>query len=121
MAGELHTAAVFHFMRAVEYGMRALAKKLKVKTRHSLEFSDWSQVIGAIEKKLDLIKLKPRGKKKSEEWEHYSRALSDCKALIETRNRASHARGDFSEPEALGVFNRAKDLMQHLSQIVLEV
>lgn len=118
LSADLNTAAVFHLVRTTEYGMRALAKKLRAKTAFSLEYCDWSQVLGAIERKLDAIKQKSRGRKKSEQWEHYSRALSDGKALLETRNRVSHARDEFSEPEALGVFNRAKDLMQHLSQVV---
>jgi len=120
-ASDLYTASVFHLMRAVEYGMRALAIQMRVKTRHSLEYSDWSQLIKAIDEKLVKIAAKPRSKKKTEEWDFYSRAISDCKALLTARNRVSHARESFLEAEALGVFGRAKDLLQNLSTRVSEV
>lgn len=119
-AVDLYTASVFHLVRAVEFGMRALALHLKAKTKSPLQYCDWGQLISAIEAKLTALKTKPRGRKKSEEFDFYSRALSDCKAMAESRNRVCHAREPFSKSEAEVVFERAKHLMQNLRTRVSE-
>jgi hypothetical protein len=56
LAADLHTAAVFHLMRAVEVGLRAFAKKLrvtKVKTTIPIELGTWEEIIKALETKVN--------------------------------------------------------------------
>ncbi len=49
LAVGLDTAAVFHSMRIVEHGIRALAKHLGLKIKNrTLETADWSQLIKGI-------------------------------------------------------------------------
>lgn len=120
LAFGLHTAAVFHSVRAVECGLRAFAKHLNVKTKFPIQYAEWGLIIDRIQKKIDKSKLKARGKKKSDEFEFYSVALSDCNALRECRNRVSHAREQFTESESIAAFDRAKSLMQNLSKRIVE-
>ncbi len=47
LAADLPTAAVFHLMRAAEFGIRALGNErgLKIKNVESLEFAQWGQIL----------------------------------------------------------------------------
>jgi hypothetical protein len=115
LAADLHTAAVFHLMRAVESGMRALAIRLRVKTKDPLEYSDWGQIIPAIRAKVNLL---PSGRspKKDKALAFYNRTVSDCEDFRVSRNRVSHNRAAFNEKEALGLCERVRDFMQRLTE-----
>ena len=63
LAADLHTAAVFHLMRAVEHGLRALARRFKVRLGQPLEYACWEHVIRAAEKK----DQQPAGKTEGQE------------------------------------------------------
>jgi hypothetical protein len=76
LAGDLHTAAVFHLMRAAEHGLRALAGELRVRLRVQLEYAGWEEVIRAVDRKLTALRAKPRGKKKAEALEFYRLTLA---------------------------------------------
>ncbi|HZQ47853.1 MAG TPA: hypothetical protein VFC07_12620, partial [Verrucomicrobiae bacterium] len=117
MALDLHTAAVFHCMRVVEHGLRALAIHLKVKVKYPLEFAEWGVIIKGIDRKLADLQPKARGKKKAEALEFYRLANDDCNMFKDVwRNSVMHTRGRFPEHEALGVFLRVQSFMQRLSQ-----
>lgn len=121
LAADLPTAAIFHLMRAAEHGLRGLAKHLRVKVGKSLEYATWEQVIRGIDRKLERLRAKPRGKKKSEALEFYRLTLSECEMLKDVwRNPVSHARGRYSEDEALAVLGRVREFMQRLSERVKE-
>jgi hypothetical protein len=121
LAADLHTAAVFHLMITSEYGLRALAKHLKVKTKRTLEFSDWEAIISAIDTKLNAIKTKPRGIKKQNDLEFYRSLLTECNEFKDVwRNNIMHARRRYNEREATNVFARVRDFMQRLSTRVSE-
>jgi len=111
LASDLDTAAVFHLMRVVECGMRILATHVRPRFKLSLEYCDWSGLIRPMSKKLIKIESRRRGPKKTQQFDFYSRCLSDCKAFIETRNRVSHAREPFSNQEAKALFERVKNFM----------
>lgn len=99
LASDLNTAAVFHLMRVVEFGMRQLTKQINPKIKTPLAYCDWKGLIVPMEQKLKAAEQRSRGPKKSKQLDFYSRCLSDCKALIDTRNRVSHAREPFSDTE----------------------
>jgi hypothetical protein len=121
LAADLHTAAVFHLMRAVEHGLRALARHLRVRTGQPLEYACWEHVIRAIDRKLNALRSKPKGKKKSDELEFYGRILMECAYFKDAwRNPVSHARGRYREAQALDVFGHVRDFMQRLAERVKE-
>jgi hypothetical protein len=122
LAAELDTAAVFHLMRATEYGLRALARHLKVKVKHPLEYAEWGVIAGGIEKRLTALKAKPRGPKKDADVEFYRICLNECVALKDVwRNRVMHARCRCNHGGALGVFAHVGELMNRLATRVKEV
>jgi hypothetical protein len=58
IAADLNTAAVYHLMRTVEHGMRALARHLRVKVKgRTIESSDWGNLISAMKKKTPCLRL----------------------------------------------------------------
>jgi hypothetical protein len=66
LAVDLNTAAVFHLMRVVECGLRALARHLKVKIKKvPLEYAEWGRIIQEIDAKVTKLRQGPRGPKKS--------------------------------------------------------
>ncbi len=115
---ELYTACVLHCVRVVEFGMREMAEKLKAGKASALKYSEWGKVIDKMESKLQKIKGKKRGIEKSGQFDLYGRAISDCKALLETRNRVCHARDPFIESEALTTMKRTKEFMEIVCKIL---
>jgi hypothetical protein len=116
---ELHTATVFHLMRVTEYGLRVLAKKIRVLSalRHKgsivpIEYADWQKVITALKNKLEAIGKVRLGPKRQAQLEKYSDAADHCVFLKDIwRNTISHARKPYNGTEALAVLERVRDFM----------
>lgn len=112
------TACVFHSMRVAEYGLRKLAKTLKV-TIHDkekmcpIEYGDWHKVITAIRNKIADIRKVPAGPKKAEKLRLYSNAADHCEYMQDIwRNEVSHARRRYNKTESLAVMNRVREFVQ---------
>lgn len=128
LAVELYTAAVFHFMRIVEFGIRALALKMKAKTLIKklkktgipIELGTWAELDDTLHAKLQEIKSKKRTSKREEKLEFYSEILKSFAPLFHTRNRTMHSRASFSETEALATFQYVGRFMGRLAKSLLE-
>ncbi len=120
LAASLPTASVFHSMRAAEYGLRRLAKRLRVRLTHSgkrqpIEFADWNQVIQAIRAKISKAHTLPRGQKKQATLEALSKAMERCECMKEIwRNPVSHTRTTYKESQAVDALNDVQDFMVFL-------
>jgi hypothetical protein len=120
---EQHTASVFHLMRVAEFGLRALAKKLRVKITHKgkacpVEYGDWGKVITEIKSKITLAHALPAGPKRQTKLEFYSDAADHCTFMKDIwRNNVSHTRKVYNESEALAVLSRVKGFMAFLARI----
>ncbi|HLM79136.1 MAG TPA: hypothetical protein VK302_00750 [Terriglobales bacterium] len=119
-----HTAAVFHSMRIAEYGLRHLARKLRVKLTHThkampVEFADWEKVITGIKNKIQTVRTNqklPVGPKRQEQLEKCSDAADHCVYMKDIwRNNISHTRKPYKKTEALNVIERVRDFMQFVS------
>jgi hypothetical protein len=122
LALDLPTAAIFHLMRVVEIGLRALARQLKVKIKNTpLEYAEWNRIITEIEKKIEVMRQMPRGPKKETELVFYRDLVGAFNAFKDVwRNNVMHTRGTYNEHEALGVFERVRGFMQRLANKVSE-
>jgi len=121
ISADLNTAAVFHLMRVVEIGLRALAKHLKVKAKNRLEFEEWNAVIEQIESVIRQERQKPRGKKKTEALEFYHGAMGEFNAFKDVwRNNVMHSRRNYNAFDAGGVYIRVRDFMQRLAGKIRE-
>jgi hypothetical protein len=121
LAAELDTAAVFHFMRVAEFGLRALARHLKVRVKGTVDYADWGTILAGIDRKLSALQRKPKGKKKSQELEFYRRVESECNALKDVwRNNVMHSRGRYNSHESIAVYLRVSEFMERLAARVTE-
>jgi hypothetical protein len=115
------TAAVFHAMRVAEHGLRALAKKLGAKTKHTgavqpIEYADWDTVITAIKNRIASLRPLSRGPIKTRNLEFYSDMAEQCEYMKDIwRNTISHTRRPYNVGEAVGVLKRVEDLMKRLA------
>lgn len=112
------TACVFHSMRVAEYGLRKLAKALKVEIhdkgkRCPIEYGDWDKVITAIRNKISELRKVPAGPKKARLLSSYSNIADHCEYMKDIwRNEVSHTRRIWDKTESLGVMNRVREFVQ---------
>lgn len=114
------TATVFHLMRALEHGLRALAKRLRVKYKRSLktptDLRDWGDILTAIEDKVDEIEQKPRTHKREADLRFYHGAVAQFRHFKNAwRNHVMHARVLYEGDEAGVVMRHVSEFMQHLA------
>jgi hypothetical protein len=119
-ATDNNTACVMHLMRVAERGMRALARRLKVRFKYPLDYADWGvvikQMLDKLEAKQKKIQALTRGSRKEAELRFYSGTIHQCDFLNDFwRVEAAHARRQYNSLEALNVLNHVRDFMQILA------
>jgi hypothetical protein len=121
----LYTAAVFHLMRVAEYGLRAIAKELRVKPLCRkkivpIEEADWEMMIRAIRDKIEEIRQLPKtAKRRRVDLSEYSDAADHCAFMKDIwRNNVSHTQKPSIEPDALQALSRVRDFMVFLTRIL---
>lgn len=121
LAVECNTAAVFHLMRVSEYGLRSLAKTLRVRLTHKgkiqpIEFADWNKIITECKNKIAKSRTLSPGPKRQGQLNRLSEAADHCEYMKDIwRNDLSHARKPYSHHDAMGVFERVRSFMIFLA------
>ena len=117
-----NTASVFHSMRVVEHGMRAVAGELWVNIKNkTIESADWGQLIKAIKLKIDARQQKLSKSKRKKKGEHEAlnllTSLTDDMNVFRSywRNNTMHTRASYNPQEAAGVLERVKFFMEKLA------
>jgi hypothetical protein len=111
-----YTATVFHCMRAVEIGLRAVAKELDVKFPFPVEQAEWEPMINQIESKIAGLKDRPKDAEKDAVQKFYSEAAMQFRYFKDGwRIRVSHARESYDESQALSVIEHAAGFFAILS------
>jgi hypothetical protein len=125
-----NNAAIYHLMQVAEIGLRALARDRRVTVTRGkkqavvpLEYAQWGEMIGQIQKKKDLIHQWPRSKTlKDEAVRYYTRAVFEVDSFNEIfRKHISHTRGELYEPDVAvscwGHVYRFMDMLaEHMSE-----
>jgi hypothetical protein len=117
----LPNACIFHSTRVSEYGLRAIARKLKVSIRDkrrpcAVEYATWDRVIAAIDNRIAKIRQMSAGPKKNGDLMFYSDANSQCRYIRDIwRNENSHTRKRYNDAEALAAMTRVAQFMQLLA------
>jgi hypothetical protein len=112
------TACVFHSMRVAEYGLRKLARKLRVTIgdrgkKCPIEYGDWNKVITGIRNKIIEIRKLPAGPRREKSLQLYSSAADHCEYLKDIwRNELMHTRRFYSKAEALSVIQRVREFIE---------
>ncbi|GEM_PF-665182 len=129
LAAECNTAAVFHLMRSVEWGLRALAQSvglisLKKTTKTGkakytpISYSQWEDILNQLQDKVDskLAKTK-RGPLKQQLQEFYYPVLQDIRGIRDAwRNHVMHTRADYNRDEAAAIFLHVQRIMVTLAK-----
>jgi hypothetical protein len=112
------TASVFHFMRVLEHGLRALAKDVG----KSFDVQNWQNVIDEIEAEIrEIGKKLPRGTEKNERLQFLSSAAKEFVYFKDGwRNYVSHGRGLYDGYQARSVMEHVKSFMTTLSSKLSE-
>jgi hypothetical protein len=118
LAVDLGTAAVFHLIRASEYGLRAIATVLGVQLTdrgqpQPLEYGDWNKIITQCKNKIEDVRKLTSGPIKDAQLQLYS-GLADQSEYIKDlwRNDICHTRKYYSFTDGVGVFERIKNFLQ---------
>lgn len=112
------TASVFHFMRILEHGLRALAKDLGI----NFDIQNWQNVIDQIEAAIRQAgKNLPRGQGKIDRLQFLSEAAKEFTYFKDGwRNYVSHNRAIYDEHQASSVLEHVKAFMTVLSSQLSE-
>lgn len=135
LAADCNTAAVFHLMRAVEWGLRALCvqmgfQKLRTKNKRTgkvtyrlLAYTEWETILNQLQERVDdKINKVRRGPQKQLYQEFYYPALQDIRGIRDAwRNHTMHTRREYRGPEADAILDHVRRLMVSLASRVAEV
>jgi len=125
-----NNAAIYHLMQVAEIGLRTLAwdrgitvTRGKKQAEVPLDYAQWGEMIGQIQKKKELIHQWPRSKSvKEEAYRYYTRAVFEVDSFNEVfQKHISHARGEVYEPDVAiscwGHVYRFMDMLaEHMSE-----
>jgi hypothetical protein len=128
IATDSGTAAVFHLMRAVEWGLRKLCVDLGVtrvrRSKHPkrkkyipIEWAQWERMLEEVQKRVDkkIDGLAP-GKRKQELQQFYYPALQDLRGFKDAfRNHVMHSRDTYSQKRAADICDHVRRFMRALA------
>jgi hypothetical protein len=123
LAAECTTAAVFHLMRAVEYGLRALAEDRGIKLAKNLpiDLATWEELIKRLEEEEAAIQGFPKTLAREQQFAFYHGAMMELKRFKNKfRNSVMHTREEFDRHEAYSAFDHVKAFMQILAGKIAE-
>jgi len=110
LATERSTACVFHLMRIMEAGLKALAKKLTLSIDPDWT---WQKILNEVNAAINRMPEKPPKKKRlKESFASMSAHLSSVK--MAWRNPTMHVRGKYAMEEAEAILNNVRIFIQHL-------
>lgn len=113
----LPTASVFHSMRALEHGLRALATEVG----KTFDVQNWQNIIDEIESEIGKQgKALPRGAPKSERLQFLGSAAKEFTYFKDGwRNYVSHGKASYGEQQALTVMSHTRDFLDRLAEAQL--
>lgn len=118
-ATDRNTACVFHCMRVLEHGLRALAKRLRVTLPKNLhiDLAEWGKLIDRIEEEIEKIeKVRKRTPQRERDLEFYHSAASQFRHFKNAwRNHVMHSRAWYDHEEAGKVLRHVREFMRHLA------
>lgn len=120
----MRPVVIFHAMRVVEHGLRALARRLKValpKKRH-IDLEEWGKLISHIEGKIENIdNTRKRTPQREKDLEFYHGAASQFRHFKNAwRNHVMHGRASYDHEEAEKVLRHVHEFMDHIAARVKE-
>lgn len=114
IALDRHTASVYHSMRGLEFGLKALANRLGL----TYDRQTWGQIIKSIE---DRIPVYRRANPRDRYLDSYSETATHFLFLKDAwRDHTMHARKDYRPDKAKEILNHSIHVIEDLTSIGLE-
>lgn len=111
------TACVFHAMRILEYGLKALAKEVSL----TFDVQQWENIIDQIEAEIKRQGSQPKSVAKDERLQFLSEAAKQFTYFKDGwRNYVSHARASYDMSQAYSALDHVKSFMIQLSSRLRE-
>jgi hypothetical protein len=108
LAFSLPTACVFHLMRAMEFSVSEISKKLG----NEIKDERWGILLGQIHRKIQQL---PKGKNKND-WSEIHALLFHVKQAW--RNSTMHPKKTYTDDEAKRIYDAVISFMVHLSPLL---
>jgi hypothetical protein len=109
------TACVFHLMRVLEHGLRALSTKVGL-APETMAHENWKNVIDQIEKKIREVEALPKSASKIQNLQSLSTAATQFRYFKDAwRNHVSHSRATYDMPTAETVWFHVRGFMQQMA------
>jgi hypothetical protein len=123
-----NNAVVYHLMSAAEFGLRALAadRRVEIKNRNAnlilLEYAQWGEILGELQKKIADIKNWPKTHAKLEAQQFYADAVASANNFNDGwRTHISHGRSkEYQDDETFALIGHVKRFMMKLSEKISE-
>lgn len=116
LAYDRGTACVFHLMRIIECGLRALSVSLNDPTLDSKTNPSWEKILGRCDKEMQKP-LNDRSDKWKQDEAFYSTATANLRAVKDAwRNPTLHVERDYAPEDAQDVWNAVGAFMRHLAK-----
>jgi hypothetical protein len=110
------TATVFHLMRALEHGLRDMARHLAVSMSANLNQENWGTIIDKIEKEIGRREKLKNNDPLRTDLKFYSEAASNFRYFKNAwRNHVSHAKEHYDERDALTIWSHVMTFMRTLA------
>ena len=117
------TAAIFHFMRVVEFGLRALARERRIKLGKDkpIEWGTWQEILQKLSVAQKGIEAWQAGNRKDAALGFYTSAIAALHSFKnEFRNMVMHVRKEYELEDAGKALRQVRDFMNGISARVGE-
>lgn len=113
---DLHTACVFHLMRVLEKGLRAMARQLGV----PCEIENWHHMIQDIESATRRVEQEPRSPERQRKLKFYGDRATELAFFKHAwRDHVMHAQTEYGQQEALQIMGHVEAFMQKLAEEII--
>jgi hypothetical protein len=123
-----NNAVIYHLMMAAEFGLRALAEDRQVEIVRQtgkvipLEFSQWGQIIGELQKKIDDIQKWSPSSARAEAQQFYSDAILSVRSFNDGyRTHIAHGRSRrYQDDETVALVGHVRRFLTKLAEKISE-
>jgi hypothetical protein len=114
----VHSAAIFHLLRAADYARSAIALAVRLRS-HDAEAQDWTSTIAALEARVGDLSTWPAGPARKGAKDFFTALLHDARTLEDTRRRVAAGEA-FAERHALTVWYTTRDFLGRAAERLSE-
>jgi hypothetical protein len=119
-----YTGCVFHLMRAIEYGARAMLQNFGVTTlrdQRPVALGDWGNLQESLTDELQKLSVgKRKDAQKMRDFEFFSYAIEQFEKFRTWRNKVSHLREEFLPGQTKDIMDATERYMRHLATRLIE-